>query len=41
MARLEPGVVRLLYVLVSMLSAAFPGILAYLVLWVLMPERDE
>ena len=37
----SPGVVRLLYVLVSLLSAAFPGILAYLVLWVLMPERDE
>ena len=33
--------VRLLYVLVSVLSAAFPGILAYIVLWVLMPERED
>jgi phage shock protein C len=30
--------VRLLYVLVSILSAAFPGILVYLVLWVVVPE---
>ncbi|MFP4624572.1 MAG: PspC domain-containing protein [Gemmatimonadota bacterium] len=29
--------VRLLYVAVSVLSAAFPGTLAYLVLWLLMP----
>jgi phage shock protein PspC (stress-responsive transcriptional regulator) len=37
----SPGLVRLLYVGVSLLSAAFPGILAYLVLWVLMPERED
>ncbi len=29
--------VRVLYVLVCILSAAFPGILAYVVLWILMP----
>ena len=28
---------RVAYVLVSVLSAAFPGILVYLVLWFLMP----
>jgi phage shock protein C len=33
--------VRLLYVLVSALSAAFPGILVYLLLWILMPERED
>jgi phage shock protein PspC (stress-responsive transcriptional regulator) len=33
--------VRVLYVLVSVLSAAFPGILVYLLLWILMPERDD
>ena len=31
--------VRVLYVLVSILSAAFPGILVYLLLWILMPSR--
>lgn len=30
--------VRVLYVLVSVLSAGFPGILVYLVLWALLPE---
>jgi phage shock protein C len=34
----DPTLVRLLYVVVSILSAAFPGILVYIVLWVLMPE---
>jgi phage shock protein C len=29
--------VRLLYVVVSLLSAAFPGILVYIVLWLVMP----
>ena len=29
---------RVLYVVFSVLSAAFPGILVYLALWLLMPE---
>ncbi len=36
----DPTLVRVLYVLVSILSAAFPGILVYIVLWILMPESD-
>jgi phage shock protein C len=31
--------VRVLYVLVSILSVAFPGILAYLILWAVMPRQ--
>jgi len=34
----DATMVRLLYVLVSILSAAFPGIIVYLVLWVVAPE---
>jgi len=34
-------VVRFVYVLVSILSAAFPGILIYLLLWLLMPFKQE
>jgi phage shock protein PspC (stress-responsive transcriptional regulator) len=37
----SPSVVRLLYVIVSLASAAFPGILVYIVLWILMPERED
>ena len=34
----SPTTVRFLYVMVSILSAAFPGILIYLLLWFLMPQ---
>jgi phage shock protein PspC (stress-responsive transcriptional regulator) len=32
--------VRVLYVLISIVSAAFPGLLAYIILWVIMPDAD-
>jgi phage shock protein C len=38
---MDPTVVRVLYVLVSILSAAFPGVIAYIVLMFLMPPPDE
>lgn len=34
----DAGKVRLIYVLVSVFSAAFPGILVYIILWFLMPS---
>ena len=37
----NPTLVRALFVLVSLLSAAFPGIIVYLAMWILMPEREE
>jgi phage shock protein PspC (stress-responsive transcriptional regulator) len=33
--------VRALYVVVSVLSAAFPGALAYVVLWIVMPQARD
>ncbi|HUG54911.1 MAG TPA: PspC domain-containing protein [Vicinamibacteria bacterium] len=36
----DPTLVRILYILISILSAAFPGILVYLVLWIVMPEAS-
>lgn len=36
----NPTVLRVVYVIASVLSAAFPGILVYLILWLLMPEGD-
>jgi len=33
--------VRLLFFTVSVASAAFPGILVYLVMWILMPVRER
>jgi phage shock protein C len=39
----DPTVVRVLYVVVSLVSVAFPGILCYLLLWIIMPKapRDD
>lgn len=34
----DPTLVRVGYVIGSILSAAFPGILVYLLLWLLMPK---
>lgn len=36
----NPTTVRILFVLISVLSAAFPGIIVYLILWFLMPLGD-
>jgi phage shock protein PspC (stress-responsive transcriptional regulator) len=33
----SPTVVRILYVAVSVCSAAFPGMLVYVILWLVMP----
>jgi phage shock protein C len=35
------GRVRVIFVIVSVLSAAFPGALVYLILWFLMPGPDD
>ena len=32
---------RVMFVLVSILSVAFPGILVYVVLWAVMPPPDD
>jgi phage shock protein C len=34
------ALVRLVYLLVSIISAGFPGVLAYIILWIIMPEDD-
>ena len=34
----NPTTFRVLFVVVSILSAAFPGILVYLILWLVMPK---
>jgi phage shock protein C len=34
----SPTWVRLLYILISLISIAFPGIIVYIILWVVMPK---
>ena len=33
--------VRVLYLILSILSAAFPGTLVYIILWIVMPKRSN
>ena len=35
------NLLRIIFVLVSVMSAGFPRILVYLVLWLLMPKRTK
>ena len=35
----DPTLVRILYVLASLISAGFPGTLVYIILWIIMPEE--
>jgi phage shock protein PspC (stress-responsive transcriptional regulator) len=34
------NLLRLIFVVISLMSAAFPGILVYLVLWLVMPKKQ-
>lgn len=36
---LDPTLVRAGYVLLSLCSIGFPGLLVYLICWLIMPER--
>jgi phage shock protein C len=38
--RMDPTLLRVIYVVGSVVSAAFPGIFVYLVLWLLIPEAE-
>ena len=36
----DPGGIRVVYVVASICSAAFPGTLVYIILWIMMPRTD-
>jgi phage shock protein C len=37
----SPTWVRLLYIIISVMSIAFPGIIVYIILWVVMPKSPS
>ena len=39
-AGIDATLARVIYVVVSIVSAAFPGLLVYLILWAIIPEGD-
>jgi len=36
---LDPSIVRIGYVLLSLFTAGFPGLLIYIVAWIIIPEE--
>ena len=36
----DPTLVRVLYVILSIFSVAFPGLIVYIALWIVMPEEE-
>ncbi len=36
----DPTMARVLFVILSIVSVAFPGIVVYILLWVIMPEGE-
>ncbi len=37
----NPTLLRFLFVVISIVSVAFPGILVYLILWLVIPEGSD
>ena len=35
----DVSIIRIVYIIMSILSAAFPGILVYLISWAVIPEK--
>ena len=38
---IDATMARIAYVVLSVISVAFPGILVYIILWLIMPEEGE
>ena len=36
---IDPSIIRILYVVLSIASIGFPGLIAYLIMWVIIPEE--
>lgn len=37
----DKTIVRLVYAIVSLLSAGFPGLLVYIIAWIVIPEKPR
>lgn len=38
---MDPTIVRIVYVILSIASVGFPGVLAYIVMWIIIPEEKS
>jgi len=37
----DPTLVRVIYAILSIISVGFPGLLLYIILWIIMPMSNE
>ena len=38
---IDVSLARIAYVLISLFSAAFPGIVLYIIMWIVIPEEEQ
>lgn len=38
---IDPNVIRVIWVIVTVLSGFFPGIIIYILLWIILPEEGQ
>jgi phage shock protein C len=36
---IDPSIIRILYVVLSIASIGFPGLVAYIIMWIIIPEE--
>jgi len=36
---IDPTIIRILYVVLSIASIGFPGLIAYVIMWIIIPEE--
>ena len=36
---MDPTIVRIIYVVLSIASIGFPGLIAYIIMWIIIPEE--
>ena len=37
---IDPALVRIIFVIITLFGGVFPGLLIYVILWFVMPEQD-
>jgi phage shock protein C len=38
---MDPTIIRLIYVLATLFTAVFPGVLIYLIMWIIVPKEKN
>jgi phage shock protein C len=38
---IDPTILRILYVVLSIASVGFPGLIAYIIMWIIIPEQKS